>query len=112
MHDEELASGGVGRHGARHGEHAAVMLEVILEAVAGELTLDAVAGAADAGALGVAPLNHEAGYDAVEYDAVIKALADKRDEIIDRVGRDFGVKLRLHHVAVFHFDGYDRIAHW
>ena len=55
MHDEELASGGVGRHGARHGKHAAVMLEVVLEAVAGELTLDAVAGAADAGALGVAP---------------------------------------------------------
>ena len=53
-HDEELAAGGVGGLGAGHGQHAAVVAAwSILHAVGGELALDAVAGAADAGALGV-----------------------------------------------------------
>ena len=74
VHDEELAARGVGRLGTRHGENAALVLQVVLDAVEHELALDAVAGAAHAGALGAAALNHEAGNDAVEDQTVIKAV--------------------------------------
>ena len=72
VHDEKLAAGGVRIHGAGHGQHAAGVLEVVLEAVARELALDAVARAAHAGAGRVAALDHEAGDDAVEDHAVVK----------------------------------------
>ena len=108
-HDEELAAGGVGPHGAGHGQHTAVMLKVVLEAVLAELTLDGVAGAAHAGALGVAALDHEAGDDPVEDQAVVKALVHQRNEVVDGVGGDVGVQLGLHDAAVFHLEGNDRI---
>ena len=111
VHDEELAAGGVGSHGTGHGENTAVMLEIVFEAVAGKLALDAVAGAAGACALGVAALNHKAGDDTVEDDTVVKALVYKGDKVVDCVGGDFGVKLCLHDVAVFHFKGNYGIAH-
>ena len=105
VHDEELASGAVRRHSARHGEHAAVVLQVIFEAVAGKLALDGVARTAGADAVRVAALDHKAGDDAVEDDAVIKALLDEGDEVVDGVRRDLRIELRLDDAAVFHFDG-------
>ena len=87
------------------------MLQVILEAVGRKLAPDAVAGAAHAGAVGVAALDHKAGDDPVEDQAVIKALAYKGDEIVDGVGSDLRVELGLDHVAVFHLKGNNRIAH-
>ena len=104
-HDEELASGGVGPHGAGHGQHATVVGQVIGEAVLGKLTLDGVAGATDADALGVAALNHEAGDDTVEDEAVVEALLHQRDEVVDGVGSHLGVQLGLHDAAVLHFKG-------
>ena len=99
-HDEELAAGGVGGHGAGHGQHAPVVDQVVLEAVSGELPLDGVAGAAHAGAVGAAALDHEAGDNPVEDQAVVVALLDQADEIVDRVGGHVGVELRLHDAAV------------
>ena len=111
MHDKELAAGGVGGHGARHRQNTAGMRQSVLEPVGGELAADAVAGAAHADALGVAALDHEAGDDAVENHAVIEALLDKGDEVVDSVRGGLGVELRLHDAAVFHFNGDNRIAH-
>lgn len=45
-HDEELTAGGIGTHGASHGEHAGGMLEFIGKAVAGKFAADGVARAA------------------------------------------------------------------
>ena len=85
------------------------MLQIVLEAVCGKLAADAVAGAAHADALRVAALDHKAGDDAVKDHAVVKALADQRNKVIDGIGRDLGVKLRLDDAAVLHFDGDDWI---
>ena len=112
MHDEELAAGGVGGHGAGHGQDAAAVKQIILEAVGTELALDAVAGAAGTGALGVAALDHEAGDHPVEDKPVIKALLHQGDKVVDGVGGHLGVQLRLDDAAVFHFDGNNGIAHW
>ena len=111
VHDEKLAAGGVRIHGAGHGQHAAGVLEVVFEAVARELTLDAVARAAHAGAGRVAALDHEAGDDAVEDHAVIKALFDQTDKVTHGVRRDLRVELGADDAAVFHFNGDNRIAH-
>ena len=88
---------------------AAVVLEVILEAIARKLALDTIAGAARAHALGVAALNHEAGDDAVENDAVVVALVDEADEVVDGVGGNLRVKLGLDGAAVFHLNGDDGV---
>ena len=111
MHDEELASGGVGVHGARHGQDAALVLEIVLKAVHKELALDAVAGAAHAGAGGVAALDHKVFDDAVEDQAVIEALVGQINEVIDALRRDLGIELALDDAAVFHGDGEDGIGH-
>ena len=111
MHDEKLAAGAVGDHGARHGEHAARVLQIVLEAVGAKLALDAVARAADADTVRVAALDHEAGDDAVEDHAVIKALLHETDEVVDGVRGNVGIELSLDDAAVFHFDGDDGIAH-
>jgi len=114
VHDEELAAGRVRIRGAGHGKHAAAVQQAVLEAVGGKLALDAVAGAADADALGIAALDHKALNNAVENQSVIKALIDQGDEIVDGVGGDIGIELRLDDIAVFHFDcdnGIVRI-HW
>ena len=112
MHNEELATGGVGGHGAGHGQNAAAVKQLVLEAVGTELALDAVAGAAGANALGVAALDHKAGDDPVENDAVIEALLHQGDKVVDGVGGHLRVQLRLDDAAVFHFDGNNGIAHW
>ena len=87
------------------------MLQLIVHAVEQELALDAVAGTAHAGALGAAALDHEAGNDAVEDEAVIKAAVCQRDEVIDRLRRDIRVELGGDDAAVFHFNGHNRIFH-
>ena len=70
VHDEELAPCGVGGGGTGHAEDAPLMPQVVLHAVEEEFALDAVAGAAHAGALGAAALDHKAGDDTVEGQAV------------------------------------------
>ena len=88
-------------------------MEVVLDAVAGELTLDGVARAAHTGALGAAALDHKARDDPVEDQPVVKAALDQRDKIVYRVGGDLGIELGLDQPAIFHFDGNDRIlSHW
>ena len=112
MHDEELAAGRIGHHAARHAEDAAVMLEVVLgKAVVLELALDAVAGAAHAGALRIAALYHEAGDDPVENKSVVEAAVYEAEEIVYGIRCNFGVQLGLDHAAVFHFNGYYRVWH-
>ena len=87
------------------------MLNRVDDAVLQELTLDVPARAAHAGALGAAALDHEAGNDAVEDEAVIKAAVCQRDEVIDRLRRDIRVELGGDDAAVFHFNGHNRIFH-
>src|SRR5580765_7478886 len=65
-HDVELAARRVRILAAGHGHRAAHVLVLV------ELGLDLVAGAARAVALGVAALYHEAGFDAVEGEAVVE----------------------------------------
>ena len=108
-HDEELAAGGVGAHGAGHGQHAPVMLQVVLEAVAGELTLDGIARAAHTGALGATALDHEAGDHPVEDQPVIEAGLDQAHKVVDRIGGHLGIELGHHLAAVLHLDGHDGI---
>ena len=111
MHHEKLAAGGVGCHGACHGENALFVAQVIFKAVGGELTLDAVAGAAGTGACGVTALNHKTADDAVKDQAVIKSLLNEGDKVIYRVGSDFRIQFCLENAAVFHFKCYDGVAH-
>ena len=80
------------------------MLKVVLNTVKEELTLNAVAGASHAGAVGTAALNHEAVDYAVESQAVIKSVVYKADEVVDRVRRDFWIKLSLDELAAVHFE--------
>lgn len=108
-HNEKLAAGGVGIIGPGHGENALVVLEVVLEAVGGELTGDLVARAAGAGAVGVAALDHEAGDAAVEDEPVVKTGLDQGDKVVDGVGGDLGIELGGHLGAVFHLEGDDGI---
>ena len=64
-HDEELAAVGV-RSGIRHRQRADLVLAGL-----GQLVLEAIAGAAPAGPLGAAALDHEALDDPVEDEAVV-----------------------------------------
>ena len=73
--------------------------------------LDAVAGAAHAGALRVAALNHKAGDDAVENGAVVKAALDQVNEVVHRVGGHLGIELHFQG-ALGGLDGYNGILHW
>ena len=104
VHDEELAARGVGGGGTRHAENAPLVLQVVLDAVEKELALDAVAGAAHAGALGAAALNHEAGDDSVEDQTIIKMVIAQVDEVADALGRFVGIQLAFDDAAVFHGD--------
>ena len=85
------------------------MLEGIDHAVGAELALDGEAGAAHAGRIRVAALNHKAGNDAMEAQAVVKAVLHELDKGRHGVGRRFGIQLDLHHIAVFHLNGHNRI---
>ena len=109
MHDEELAARGVGRRGTGHAEDTPLMLQVVLHAVEEELALDAVAGAAHAGALGAAALNHEAGDDPVEDQAVIVIVVTQVDEVVNALGGLVGVQLALDNAARLHRDLKSRI---
>ena len=77
MHDKELAAGTVGIHGAGHADDPSLVADGVVDAVLGELALDGPAGAAHAGPLRIAALDHEAGDDPVEDGAVIKLCVDK-----------------------------------
>ena len=92
--------------GPGHGDHAPVMTQGIGEAVLGEFSPDLIAGAAHAGTLGAAALDHEAGYDPVEQQAVVKALGNQGLKVAHRVGGGGGVQLQLDNAAVFHFNYY------
>ena len=102
VHDEKLAARAVGIHRPCHGQHSALVLQVVFHAVCPEFALDAVSGAARPVASGTAALNHKALYHAVEGQPVIKALFYQVDKIFYRNGRDVGIKLRLYlaHVGV------------
>lgn len=111
-HNEELASGGVGGHGAGHGEDAGGVGDVILrEAVGGKFTVDFIAGAASAVALGAAALDHEAGDHPVESQAVIEALVGQGDEVMDGVGRFVREQFGGHSPPVLHGDECNWISH-
>ena len=71
--------------GVGHGQRAE-----LVAARRRQLVLEAVAGAAPAGALGVAALEHEAGDDAVEDDAVVVVVAGQHHEVVDRLGGGSG----------------------
>ena len=104
VHDKELAACAVGAGGTSHRQNAALMAQIVLEAVKEELALDAVAGAAHAGAVGAAALDHKAGDNAVENQAVVEIMVCQVDEIIHALGCDFGVQFALDNAAVFHSD--------
>ncbi len=111
MHDEELGACGVGGLRAGHAENAPLVLQVVLDAVEEELTLDAVAGAAHAGALGTAALDHKAGDDPVEDQAVIVVVLAQVNEVGNTLGSLVGVQLALDDTARLHGDLKSRIAH-
>jgi hypothetical protein len=89
VHEEELRAGGVGVAGAGHGEHAALVAAGV------ELLLELVARAAGAGAGGVAALDHEAGDDAVEDDALVVPVARQEHEAVDVLRRVLRVQLQF-----------------
>src|SRR5437763_9404147 len=76
--DEELRAVGV-RAGVGHGERAALDLVLV------ELVLERVAGTAGAGALGAAALDHEVGDHAMEDEAVVEAVGGELAEVLDRL---------------------------
>src|SRR5277367_1423335 len=77
MRDEELRAVGI-RPGVGHRECAGLMFARIVS----RFIAEAIAGAAAAGAGGVAALDHEIGDDAVEFHAVIKFVTGQEDEIV------------------------------
>src|SRR5579875_963289 len=84
--DEELAPVGVGP-GIGHGQRPHLV------APRGrQLVGEAVTGAAPARAFGVTPLDHEAGDDPVEDDAVEVVVAGQEHEVVDRPGGGQGVE--------------------
>ena len=86
--DEELAAVGAGA-GVGHRERS----DLVLVRIAFELVFEAIAGAAAAGAGGVAALDHEVGDDAVEDGAVVEFVAGQEDEVVDGLGRFLGEQL-------------------
>ena len=79
--------------------------------VGGKFAVDLIARAAHAVALRAAALDHEAGDDAVENEAVIKARICQRDEVVDGVGGQLGIELAGHHRTALHLDGHNGIGH-
>ena len=102
MHDEELAARAVGAHAARHADDAAGMLDGVVDAVGGKFALDAPARAAGAVPQRAAALDHETADDAVEGQAVVKALIDQLLEVLTGEGGSLLVQLDVDHAAVFH----------
>ena len=85
------------------------MLHRVVDAVGGELTLDAVSRAAESQALGVSALDHEAGNHPVENQSVIKAAVCQGDKIPHGLGRRLGIQLAFHLSSVAHRNGKNRI---
>ena len=85
------------------------MFQVIFKAVLGELALDAVARTACSCAVWISTLDHESRNDSVEDDSIIISLVDQGDKIVYSVWRDFRIKLCFHDIAIFHFNGNDRV---
>ena len=75
---------------------------LVVHAVSGKLALDVPARAAGAGAQRAAALDHKAGDDTVEGQAVIKALLDQLFEILTGDGGNFLIQLDVDDAAVFH----------
>src|SRR2546426_1311390 len=96
--DVELAPRGVGGVGPRHGDGAAHVLLLV------ELVLDRVAGAARTVTFRVTALRHETRNDPVEDQTVVEALLGQRDEVLHRLGRVLGEELDLDHAALLHGD--------
>src|SRR5690606_2001693 len=94
MGDEELAAVGA-RARVGHGEHAAL----VAQAVVG-LVLEAVAGAAGAGAVRAAALDHEVVDEAVEVQAVVEATPGQVGEVGDRQRGLLGLELDADRAAV------------
>ena len=109
VHDEELASCGIGMHGSCHGQNTCGMLQIVGYAVGSEFTLDAVAGTAHAGAVGTSALDHKTADDTVEDQTIVKMLVDQTDEIVNGFGCYVGIKLTFDHTAVFHGNSNNRI---
>ena len=104
MHDEELGACGIRVHGARHGDHAALVLDGVRDAVHREFALDAVTRSAHAGAVRAAALDHKARDDAVKREAVIIALVRQGKEVLHGVRSCGSVEFELDNAAIFHFN--------
>ena len=87
------------------------MVQVVLEAVGGELAADLIARAAHAVPVRASALDHKTIDDAMEDQAVIEAFFYKADEIVYCIGRDIRIQLCFDHIAVFHGYGYNWICH-
>ena len=106
MHDEELAGCRVGIVSSRHGDNASLVLDGIVVTVSAEFTVELLLGAAHTVAEGVAALDHKAGDNSVEGEAVVEAFLCERFKVCDSLGCVLGIELKLDLAAVFHFDDY------
>ena len=104
VHDEKLAAGAVIGAGTRHGQHAARVLEGIVHVVGRELAFDLIFRAAGAVAQRIAALNHKAGDDAVEGQAIVEALIDKVDEVGHGNRGGIGIQLGGDRAVVLYVD--------
>src|SRR5215471_2985971 len=96
--DVELAAGRVRILTARHRQRPAHVLLLV------ELRLDLVAGAAGAIALRAAALDDEVRHDPMEVEAVVEPFLGQRDEVLDGLGRIFGVELESDLAALLERD--------
>ena len=112
MHNEELATGGVGAGGTGHAQNAPLVTQFVLEAVKEKLALDAVAGAAHTGAIGTAALDHKAGDDPVEDQSVIVIMICQINEVVHALGCLIGIQFALNDTTVFHSDLKSRVCHY
>ena len=108
-HDEELRTCTVRIGGACHREDAAGMTQIIFKTVCRKLSLYGISGATHTCSRGVPSLDHEASYNSVENDSVIKALLYKAHKVVYCIGSYIGVELRSHHISVFHLNSNYRI---
>jgi len=112
VHDKELTSGRVGRRGACHAQNTALMLQIVFNTVEEKFALNAVAGAAHTGAVRAAALDHEAGNDTVEDQAIIVIVVCQINEVVDALRSLIGVQFTFDNAAVFHGNLKSRIAHF
>jgi hypothetical protein len=87
------------------------MLQVIGKPVLGKLALDGVPWPAGAYSVRTSALDHKTAYYPVKDQPVIESFLDQTDKITDRIRSDLRIQLRLHHISIFHGDGYNWICH-